>query len=193
MRTLFPYTTLFRSPNTPNQPIQIFATGDGTNVAGMDFVAQTGDGGPTNNFSGPGTIVAPNITADIVTGTIFAPNHNPVTMPGGGSEGTQTVYLGITTQTGTVTALGLIGTIFVDTTGFFTGTWELNMGGGQGPSDAAGFMPTPTDFPPLSVGNGVTIFDGSITVPEPSSVVLGLFAAAGLGIVAIRKHRARRA
>ena len=31
-----------------------------------------------------------------------------------------------------------------------------------------------------------------VASPEPSSVVLGLFAAAGLGIVAIRKRRARR-
>jgi len=190
-------------PNMANQPIQIFVTG-GDNVAGMDFVAQVGDGGPTNAFSGPGVIAGPNITADVVTGTIFATNHNPPGDPAGGSEGTQTVFQAITTVSGTVTAAGLIGTIFVDTTGWGPGflhnpsdnslTWELNMGGGQGPSDAAGFMPAATDFPPIVVGSGLTILDGSITiVPEPSSVVMGLFAAAGLGFVAIRKRRARRA
>lgn len=177
-------------PNMPNQAIPIFVTG-GDAVAGMDFVAQVGDGGPSNNFSGPGTILGPNITADVVTGTIFAPNHNPPGDPAGGSEGTQTVFQAITTVSGTVVAEGLIGTIFVDTTGFFTGTWELNMGGGQGPS--SGFLPALTDFPPIGVGLGLTIIDGSITVPEPSSVVMGLFAAAGLGFVAIRKRRARRA
>jgi len=40
----------------------------------------------------------------------------------------------------------------------------------------------------------LTVNNGSITiVPEPTSVVLGLFAAAGLAAVAVRKKRARRA
>jgi len=54
-----------------------------------------------------------------------------------------------------------------------------------------------TDFVDLGANPvPVNITDGQInilTVPEPTSLVLGLFAAAGLGIVAIRKRRARRA
>jgi hypothetical protein len=204
-------------PNTPHQAIQIFVTG-GTQVAGADFVVQVGDGGPLNSFTGPGNISGPTITADVLTGTIFASNHNPLTTPDGGASGPQTVYLGITTASGTVAGAGLFGTIFVDTTGWTAGNqpllngvgpakgWELNMGGGQGvwdnPSDplniatfgGQNMLPTNTDFPPLSVGTGLNIIDGHISIiPEPSSVVMGLFAAAGLGIVAIRKHRARRA
>jgi len=75
--------------------------------------------------------------------------------------------------------------LVVDLTGF-VGTWPLFLLGA-----AAG----PTDFvAPNGTFVTTAITDGSITVvPEPTSVVLGLFAAAGLGIVAIRKRRARRA
>jgi len=55
-----------------------------------------------------------------------------------------------------------------------------------------------TDF--VSLSNtfiSTSITDGQVNilpaVPEPTSLVLGLLAAAGLGIVAIRKRRARRA
>jgi hypothetical protein len=198
-------------PNEAHQAIQIFVTG-GDNVAGMDFVAQIGDGGSTNLFTGPGNISGPTITADIVTGTIFASNHNTITTPGGGSEGNQTVYLGITTVSGTVTAQGLIGTIYVDTTGIFFGPplnglpgfhgWELNMGGGQGvwdnPNDplniatdgGQNMLPTNTDFPPLSVGNGLNIIDGLLEMdaPEPSSFALAAIALAGLMTARLRRR-----
>ena len=101
-------------PNMPNQAIQIFVTGDGNQVAGMDFVAQVGDGGPTNACSsGPGCDRWSEHHGGRPTGTPFASNHNPTTDPAGGGEGTQTVYTGVTTQSGTVAASGLIGTIFV--------------------------------------------------------------------------------
>lgn len=75
--------------------------------------------------------------------------------------------------------------LVVDLTGFGPGTWSLLLLGGKAGA---------TDF--VNLAGGViptTIVDGAITiVPEPTSVVLGLFAAAGLGLVAIRKRRARR-
>jgi hypothetical protein len=53
----------------------------------------------------------------------------------------------------------------------------------------------PTDFVDIHANSvPVTIIDGSIAIvegPEPSSFVLGLFAAVGLGIVAARNHRRR--
>jgi PEP-CTERM motif len=203
--------THFIMPNTANQAIQIVVTG-GTNVEGMDFVAQVGDGGPTNIFTGPGNIAGPRITADLLTGTIWATNHNPITHPAGGAEGDQTVYLGITTASGTVTANGLIGTIFVDTTGILFGPplngmpghhgWELNMGGGQGVWDnpnnplniatvgGQNMLPTNTDFPPLTVGNGLNIVDGLLDMeaPEPDSLALIAIGLAGLMIARIRKR-----
>jgi hypothetical protein len=54
-------------------------------------------------------------------------------------------------------------------------------GGVNGPTDLAVWPGLPA---PL------TITDGSVTItPEPTSLVLGLFAVAGLGIMAIRKWR----
>jgi hypothetical protein len=40
----------------------------------------------------------------------------------------------------------------------------------------------------------VILVNGTITiVPEPGSIVMGLFAAAGLGAVVIRRRKARKA
>lgn len=65
-------------------------------------------------------------------------------------------------------------------------TWKIVMG-----ADNANGS---TDFANLSGGIAATVTDGSVTiVPEPSTIMLGLFAATGLGVVALRKRRARRA
>ena len=83
---------------------------------------------------------------------------------------------------------GQLLTLVIDFTGFSFGTWNIIMDAtnGNGPitfGNIAG-QPVPVD---LSQAN----FQVSI-VPEPTSVVLGLFAVAGLGVVAIRKRRGRR-
>jgi len=76
--------------------------------------------------------------------------------------------------------------LVVDLTGFGPGTWTLALLSGK--AGATDFVDRAANTVP------VTIVDGAITiVPEPTSIVLGLFAAAGLGLVAIRKRRARRA
>jgi len=197
-------------PNTAHQAIQIFVSG-GLNVQGLVLEAQVADGGPNENFNTPGVINGPTITGDVITGTIFASNHTTPTDPGGGVEGPMTAWISVTTQAGTVTASGLLATLFVDTTGFTSGQWELdlggtagsngggsNAGGGTGLYDNAG-GPIGNNLPTGSTSlagvatSAYQVFDTSIVVPEPSSVVLGLFAAVGLGFVAIRRRMARRA
>jgi hypothetical protein len=143
----------------------------------------------------------------LITGTIWAPNHNPVTNPAGGQEGTQTVFAGITTISGYVAGNGLLGTIYVDTTGWTLANepllngvgpgkgWELNMGGGQGvwdtPNSPPNTMPTLTDFPPFEdVPDGsLSIIDGHISIiPEPSSLALAMIAVVGLMIARLRRR-----
>ena len=106
---------------------------------------------------------------------LTTPGHNiPITNNGGGGA-------------------GLLVTLVVDLTGFEWGTfWTISMNANNGYGA--------TSFSKVVNGNQVnvpvdlsqsTFRIGSI--PEPSSIVLGLLAAAGFGIVVIRKRRARRA
>lgn len=171
-------------PNTPGQTIQIQVTG-GDPVQGVNFIAVVGDGGAGGTTPLPGTDVGPGITADILTGTIFALSNTGSSNgnPGQVDFGPMIAVYSTTTNTAvspTVNASGLLATIVIDTTGFNGGSWGLNLTG------------TPagdTDF----AGLPINITNGSISiVPEPTSLVLGLFAAAGLGAVAIRR-RARKA
>jgi MYXO-CTERM domain-containing protein len=46
---------------------------------------------------------------------------------------------------------------------------------------------------PLELGTEYLLFSGNLSIPEPSSVVLGLFAATGLAAVCVRRYRRRRA
>jgi hypothetical protein len=177
-------------PNTPHQPVQIVITG-GTAIVGADIYAMVGDGGPNNpsfgNGPGPdgeGVISGPTITVDMITDTIFQhTTYLSFPQPWVG----QTIGDGIAVGT-SVSAQGLLGTIFVDTTGWFRGTWELDLGGGQGlydndSSPPPGYIGTMLVAPTNVIhaahdqfGNpveGVNIVDGSITiVPEPSATML---------------------
>jgi len=127
-------------------------------------------------------------------------NDGVPTIPGSAGYGTAgmegTWFTGSLTFNSTTVSTGQIvpGTgnsgievnLVVDLTGFGPGTWPLMLLAGK--AGATDFVDRTAATVPVS------ITDGSITiVPEPTSIVLGLFAAVGLGLVAIRKRRARRA
>ena len=67
----------------------------------------------------------------------------------------------------------------------FDSSWRIILGptNGNGSTDFFnGITPVP-----------VTIYDGDIaTVPEPGSIVMGSLGVVALGLVALRKRRARR-
>lgn len=166
-------------PNQAGQTVQIFVVSDSPDsTQGLSFNAQLGDGGPDLG----GVDITPLMTGDAVgPGTLFETNHNP---PADGSVPPSFVNIGFTVQTDTVpipVGASLLATLTFDTTGFTTGTWPLLLAGtANGDTQIA-----------QTVG-ALSITNGSITiVPEPSSVVLGLFAVAGFGAVAIRRRRAR--
>jgi MYXO-CTERM domain-containing protein len=77
---------------------------------------------------------------------------------------------------------GIYATLALDATGVPAGNYSISLiNNPVGPTQLYG-----STIP-------LEIIDGTITVtPEPASVVMGLFALAGLAAVAVRRHRARR-
>jgi len=178
-------------PNTPGQVVQIFVTAQGGEaVSGNQLRAQLGDGGPDVG----GTDVGPVMTGDIIgPGTIFESNNVGVS---DNSLGPLYVDLGTNTTAGTIAlspGQNLWGTLIFDTTGFGPGfSMPLLLSGAAG-GDSDMFPFHVTNFDP---GFALLIENGSINipiVPEPSSIVLGMFAVAGFGAVAIRRRRVRNA
>ena len=175
--------------NTAGQTIPITVTGIAPNtVNGMTFAISIDNGGPTYGGS-----LGPVITAiDVDSGpTIWNPpnaaGHNPPNF--GQAPPSQLVAIDFLTTTGFVTASsGLVMTLIVDATGFGPGIHTFSITSGSAIEDNFG----PSDF---TGQNFVSSIQGSGTidldVPEPSSVVLGLSAIAGFGVVVIRKRRAR--
>jgi len=147
----------------------------------------------TGNNLGNGGGAAPGPkTRTVENGTIAA-------NPDGGVDGggNPTFY--------TVTATGLFGTLVFDTTGIFAGalqkTWALRLGGpgnntvalGLSSSDIGTDLNTNVIYPTVVDGNVFIPDDGTLDRPpdgpEPASIVLALFAAAGVAAVAIRRRR----
>jgi len=164
----------------------------------------TDDGAPVLGQGGPGGPAPTNMQlmwdlhantwGDSTNGSGIPTIPNTPGYGSPGSEGTWfTGSLTFNASSGTAATVNPNGklevALVVNLTGWNDGgfhQWSLLLlTGAAGPTD---FVALNNTFIPTA------ITDGSITiVPEPTSVVLGLFAAAGLGIVAIRKRRARRA
>jgi hypothetical protein len=153
-------------PNTAGQPIDINITAlGGEQMQGVNFRAQLGDGGPNAG----GVDITPAMFGDLIgPGTIFETNNNGVN---DGSAYPSHLDYGTTTQAGfQVLSPGdnLLITILVDTTGFTTGTWSLHL------------TDTATGDTNTAGGEDLLIENGSIIIPEPSSIVLGLIGLVGL-------------
>lgn len=181
-------------PNKAGQAVPVFITNDSAAAsAGMNLWVLVGDGGPTNNITGPGVQVGPSVAIDIVTApNLFSSNNTGQgNLDPGGDFGPQGAGASTTTSSGTVPVPAgsvRIGTLIFNTTGFAAGTWDLNMGGNNNPTSA--FL---SDISGTSInGLDLSVIDGSLTitaVPEPSSIVMGLFAIVGLSATAIYRRR----
>ncbi len=164
-------------PNMAGQAIQILAAGDTPDsFLGADLYLVVADG-----LSGP--VIT---SVDLVgPGTIFNGNSNPQTDfgPPYVAPGRQIVAI-TTTLSGTVGPNGVLANLIVDTTGIAPGDYALSL-----------YSPTfgASDLPPFVGGNPTILVDGVLqVVPEPSSVVMALCAAAGMTIVLIRRRRSAR-
>jgi len=167
--------------------IPIFVTGNEV-INGVQFNAQVADSGP----DAIGSIVGPKIVSDasngyaiLAPGTLFQPNNNGASDPYPGHDfGYQVLFVGTLTNSGTIQLNGtpqLLATLFIDTTGIAPGVYALNLGDTVNGSSA--FTTTTGSFEPQ-------ITDGFINiVPEPASVVMGMFGAVAVGAVAIRRAR----
>ncbi len=172
-------------PNTPNQPVPIYVTG-GDQVGGVNFFAQLGNDVPLPyGTAAPG----PKLSGvDLVIGTIFDGNFMGLTNAYDSYYPAPPQNLGwwLTVNSGDVSAAGLLATVFVDTTGFSSGTWPLVL--------QHDVWDNSTDFPvgPPTYKMDPTIHNGSITiVPEPSTLCLVTVAIAGA--LACLWRRCRRA
>ena len=160
-------------PNQANQSISILISG-GDQVKGLNFYLQVGDGGPElANYDLPAGTPGPKITSvDLKTGTIYQSVTDVASVLESIPQ-VATLSFPISTPGVSVTADGLLATVVLDTTGFFSGTFPLLMNGVLNFPEIDG--PYTSDFE----GIVPTIVNGSITiVPEPTGVSLLLLTGA---------------
>jgi hypothetical protein len=159
--------------------------GAGELIQGMNFTIGTG-----NQGAGQPIITAVDI---IGVGTVFNGNNtgqfnvvNPV-------PATVTVY-SVTTAAGTVSPTGTLGFVTISTVGVPVGVYALNLKKNVGfPQPTFSFAPAGFTVVRDDFSTDATAVIQVVPIPEPASVVLGLFAIAGLGAVVIRRRRARKA
>ncbi|MBI3840192.1 MAG: hypothetical protein HY288_19900 [Planctomycetia bacterium] len=179
-------TTVVTIPIQINGTDNVTSTDINLEIADSAFVAAPG------NFPLPG--VSPAISWDGAPSDInnnFMSTTSHLFGDAGSDSANIDVFENLSNPSAPISAQtngGKLINLIVDFTGFNAGpgTWRIILGPHNGNGS--------TDFFNVTTPVPVSIEDGTVTiVPEPTSIVLGLFAAAGLGIVAIRKRRARRA
>ena len=195
---------------TASTAIPINITG-GDALTGMTLVLEISQGGVFPSTGGPnftslnattgtiwgnaGTLDTQGVTFSNRTGNTTITNANPPN--GGPATWTPSVTPAVKTKdsflqlTGSPVANGLLATITVSTLGVAPGVYDFHITPPNVTANGGGS----TTF--LGAGGALTsaLTNGTITVtavPEPTTLVLGLFAAAGLGAVAIRNRRARK-
>jgi hypothetical protein len=184
-------------PNMPGQTIDIFASGPDL-IAGMDLFVRIADGGPDPDLPAfaRGVISGPVITdLDILTGTVFGSNNTGSINGFATEENTfpdpyeQYENRSTTTASGAVIANGKIGTLTIDTTGFFVGSGPFAL---VLSSTAAGDTIFIDFFSSVGAKVPSSITDGLIViaeVPEPGSLALALVALfATSSIALLRRH-----
>ncbi len=151
--------------NMSGQDVYVFATG-GDAVQGMELNITVGGGasGPTIDFADVPTGGPTDGGVDVITGTIFDGNN------GGGFDGyvnSYDAYKGVVTDTGTVSANGLVATIALDATGFNSyGTYAFSLTNAEGDTNFAGISANLTDGQYIVTIQGDANGDGHVTLAD---------------------------
>lgn len=160
-------------PDTPGQTIEIFVSG-GQAVQGLNFNLQIADGGPEAGGSIDGPVIE---SVDLFAGTIFQSNNTGLGS-GNGVLVPQVAFFSTTTQSGTVSADGLLATVLIDTSSFFEGSFDLVLS--ETVNSSTNFGSTDPDLTPVIVDGQITI------VPEPVTML-----SLGIGSLALVVSRRR--
>jgi hypothetical protein len=168
-------------PNTAGQTVDILVSTDaseGVNSMDLSIIE--------NNFVGGGPVMTALLLDDAAT--IWA--ASPSTQFGGIDPPSDTELFNSVAVDSTSTNVplsGVLARIIVDTTGIPVGSYPLEIGRQDGSIGPTTLFATTGQLSPI-------IIEGSLNiVPEPSSVVLGMFGVAALGMVVIRRRRIRSA
>jgi PEP-CTERM motif len=179
-------------PNTAGQDIDILLSGAGEYSA-SDWVTAIDAGGPqvTAVFAAPGpggAIPGGNLAGSIWAGGSAGMVNDVGNLTYPTDDGRAVAGSSIATGGGVVnqTTNGIFLTLTLTTENSGAGPFTLSLAGSNLLFWDAG------EFDLFDVP-GVTFEPGTLTVPEPGAMVLGLFAVAGLAVVAVRRHRGRRA
>jgi hypothetical protein len=184
--------------NTSGQVINIMLSGAGGSdvYSATDWKSTIAAGGPKithvfNDTDGaiPGGNLAGSIWAGGSAGINLFPNGTTTAGTGQQTAGTNTGPSGGTVNQ---TTNGIFVTLTLDTTGVAPGSYLLSLL--NHPDGATKVLFWSEDDIDLFDVPGLVLQNGNLNVvPEPSSVVVGLFAVAGFAFVAARRHRARKA
>ncbi len=168
----------------------VFGPGGGVAVVDVIITSDAGEGlnsmdlnAIVNNNVGGGPI----ITGFNITGAPTLWQLNATTLINGVDPPGTEIFESVVNNSAVNSAIGassILATVTIDTTGLGPGAWPWSVGPNPNSQTA------PTTLFSVSGEIVPVYFDGVISVvPEPSSVVLGLFAAAGMAAVVIRRRR----
>lgn len=190
-------------PNTADQQFFILISpgpaGNDNNFGGPDFNEQTIQSVDLQLAIGDGS-AGPIITGVelISAGMIFQPNNGGEIFFAGYTAPGRIIAQSTSTANGSILADGNLAKITISTVGILAlpteQNWLLSL---TNPSLElpTGIGPDPTDPGPLGFGS-VTLLNGSLSiapVPEPATFVMAGFGMLAFGVVAVRRHRNKRA
>jgi hypothetical protein len=168
-------------PNQAGQVVDIIITstaGEGLNSMDLDIL-----------LAGPGSPTATALSLNGV-GTLFAQNASTI-FPGIDPPSDTELFQSVANNAAVNSVIGassVLARVTFDTTGIFAGVFPWSVDDAEasgGGSFGSSFQATGGPVIPQLIAGELSIF----VVPEPSSIVLGLFAAAGMASVVIRRRR----